>query len=393
MRTARWALWLLAGGVLAAGGRALAQPGQHGFHPVMPDQTLYFYYRFDGAAEPVAIQVPLSLTSSSAPEELDQLVTVPTPLPPVSVKQYLPKAVLEQRAVRDDGPEAGRVVQIAINGPTQSFHRWLAANDVARNRLVSFIGTWRYMAVDDPRQRDRLLEQFKNELTRGPVVHIQRTDTGRSAEIKAVPGTVSSLPALECTVRVREFLPDFAFDSRTKQPVKKSDARVNPAVKVVVEHQGAREQWWAFAKFPQFQLGSRDRLPFRITLDCPLEKQGNTPDFVVVTVGVDAHEVWTRLGGEVTAKPVSLEKPLEISGSQYTFQLADYVPSGRLVEHYNSRAGPDAVTALRVEMPDAAGASKSLWLELGKQRVLPTAEGLITLAFGPQRRGMAAGQH
>ena len=385
-------LWLLVAGVLATGSRGLAQPRDHGFHPVMPDQTLYFYYRFDGGAEPVAIHVPLSLTSLSAPEELDQLVAVPTPLSSVSLKEYLPQAVLEQRAVRDDGPEAGRTVQIAIDGPSQSFRRWLAANDVARNRLVSFIGTWRYMAVDDPRQRDRLLEEFKNELTRGPVVLIQRTDSGRSAEVKAVPGTVSSLPALECTVRVREFLPDFAFDRRTNQPVKKSDARVNPAVKVVVEHQGAREERWAFAKFPQFQSESQDRLPFRITLDCPLEKQGNTPDFVLITVGVDAHEVWTRSGGEVTAQPVSLNQPIGISGPQSKFQIADYVPSGRLVGHYGPSPGPDAVTALRVEIPESAGAPKSVWLELGKQRVLPTAEGLITLAFGPQRRGMPARQ-
>jgi hypothetical protein len=392
MRTSPSAPCLLAAGVLAIGNRGLAQPAEHGFHPPMPDQKLYFYCHLDGGAEPVDVHVPLKLTSPSAPAELDQVVTLPTPLPPVSLKQYLPKAVLEQRAVPDEGPDAGRAVQVSIDGPSQSFRRWLVANDVDRNRLVSFIGTWRYMAVDDPRQRGKLLEQFENELTRSPVVLIQRTDTGRSAEVPAVAGTVSSLPALDCTVRVREFLPDFAFDNKTNQPVKKSDKRVNPAVKVVLERNGTREERWAFAKFPQFRSGSEDKLPFRVTLDCPLEKQGNTPDFMLVTVGVDAHEVWTRLADEVTAKALSLGEPVEITGSQYTFQLADYIPSGRLVEHYSSSQGRDTVTALQVEIPDASGAPKSFWLELGKQRVVPTAGGPITLAFGPQRVG-SAGRH
>jgi len=375
--------YILVGAVLlTSDGRA--QPADHGLHPPRSDQPLYFYCRIELGKEVLESEVPLQLESSLVRTEFDQVVKLAPSLPAIHLKEYLPRAVLQQRAVPGKGINAGRAIQVSIDGPTQSSQRWLIANDTARNRLTSFIATWRYMAVDSPRDREDLLEQFKNELKREPRVLVQRTDTGRSGEVPATPGTVWPLKDLGCTISVQTFLPDFAIDTKTGRPRKQSDKQVNPAALVEIEYKGQREERWVFAKFPEFrsQLAS---LPFKVALDCPLEKQSGTPDFLLMTVGVDAHEVWARQDAKVTVKPLSLDEMFPVAGSQYGFRIASYLASAQLIEEYKADDEHGTAAALRIETRDAAGDKNVAWLELGKQRLIPTAQGPISAVFGPHR--------
>jgi hypothetical protein len=361
-----------------------AQPAGHGFHPPRPDQPLYFYCRIELGKEVLESEVPLQLKSSLARTEFDQAVKIAPSLPTIHLREYLPRTVLEQRAVPDKGADAGRAIQISIDGPTQSYQRWLVANDTARNRLTSFIATWRYMAVDSPRDRKELLDQFTNELTRDPKVLVKRTDTGRSAEVPATPGTVWPLKDLECKISIKTFLPDFVIDTKTGRPRRQSDKQVNPAALIEIEYKGQREDRWVFAKFPEFR-SEEASFPFKAALDCPLEKQGQTPDFLLMTVGVDAHEVWIRQNDEVTVKPLAPDEACPIAGSQYEFRIADYLASARLVEEYKADDEHGTVAALRIETDDPAGNKNVLWLELGKQRLIPTSHGPISAVFGPHR--------
>ncbi len=41
------------------------------------------------------------------------------------------------------------------------------------------------------------------------------------------------------------------------------------------------------------------------------------------------------------------------------------------------------MTALQIEYADASGENRRLWLEMGKQRVVSTAQGPIMVVFGP----------
>lgn len=362
-----------------------AQPPGHGAHPPRPDQPLYLYCQIEIGKEIVETEVPLQLTSSLQQARLDQVVKVAPSVPPLHLKEYLPRAALDQHAIAVTGPDAGRAIQVSIDGPTQSFQRWLVANDEARNRLISLIGTWRYMAVDSPRQREDLFEQFKNELTREPRLLVERTDTGRSAEVPATAGTVWQLADLGCKVSVQTFLPDFAMDTKTGKPTKNSDKRVNPAALVDIEYKDKHEQRWAFAKFPGFRAGLEESLPFRVTLDCPLEKQSRTPDYLLMTVGHDAHEVWTREDDNTAVKRVSIDEKVPIAHSQYTFKIASYLPSARLAEEYRPSEDHSAVAALRVETTDSKGDPTVVWLEFGKQRLIPTEQGPMTAVFGPHR--------
>jgi len=375
---------LVGAALLTSDGRA--QPAGHGFHPPRPDQPLYFYCRIELGKEVLESEAPLPLESSLVRAEFDQVVKLAPSLPAIHLKEYIPRAVLEQRAVPDKTTDAGRAIQVSIGGPTQSFQRWLVANDTARNRLTSFIATWRYMAVDSSRSREDLLEQFKNELTREPRVLVLRTDTGRSGEAPATPGTVWPLKELDCKIGIQTFLPDFSIDTKTGRPRKQSDRQINPAALVEIEYKGQREERWVFAKFPEFR-SQETSLPFKVALDCPLEKQSATPDFLLMTVGSDAHEVWTRQDDKVTVKPLSLDEKLPIAGSQYEFRIAGYLASARLIEEYTADDEHGTAAALRIETRDAAGDKNVMWLELGKQRLIPTADGPISVVFGPQRQG------
>jgi len=367
------------------------QPG-HAFHPPMPDQTLYLQCLLNLGDEPTLIEVPLQLPSPTMSADLDQVVEMPASLPPVRLLKYLPRARLNQEVLPVKGPEAQLAVQIAVEGPSQAYKRWLVAGDPIRNRLISLIATWRFMAVENRQQRDDLYEQFRHEFTRPPRLLITNTKTGQSGELAAETGQVAALADLGCQVRVQEFFPDFALDSKSKKPINQSEKRLNPAALVEIEYQGRREKRWAFAKFPDYKTGKTELLPFRIALDCPTDKQSKTPDFMLLSVDRAALELWVRHQGRTSVKPLEGPQRVEIAGSQYAFYVARFVPSGRLVEEYLPTQGKGGVSALQVRTSDAAGKPTTIWLELGKQRVVPTTKGPLTVAFGP-RRPTSTGGH
>ncbi|UCC30143.1 MAG: hypothetical protein JSU86_18335 [Phycisphaerales bacterium] len=370
-------------GVSVGSALAGAQKSGHGAHPILSGQKLVFQCRFEAEGGPRALRVALELPSPGDPRWLNQTVELPAPLPPIRIVQYLPNAVYEQEVVADSSTAAKPAVQLSIDGPKLSYRRWLVAGDSERNRLLSLIATWRYMAVTDQRERDELLTQFENELTRDPVLIISRKDGSVARKLEARPGSVHTLNDLSCTVRVQKFFPHFAFDDETKEPINKSDNLLNPAALVQVQHRGQTEQRWLFSKFPDFDRHGTWDLPYRLALDCPLERQSTDPDYAVVTVGRTAHEVWVRHDGQTTTKPIGPEQPIDITGSRYTFHIARAVPSGRFVEGFRTTEEKGGVTALQIEYAVASGENRRLWLEIGKQRVVNTAQGPIMVAFGP----------
>jgi hypothetical protein len=366
-----------------------AQPAGHGFHPAMPDQEFTLQCRLEPTSgEPLAVEAPLPLQSLLAPTELDLPVALPSPGPGVRVKRYLPRAVLEQSVVAEDGPNARPAVELSIEGPSQSYRRWLLADDAERNRLMSFIGTWRYMAVQDHQQREALLQQFKEELTRAPVLRMGAGGGGEARSLPARPGEQLTFDQAGCRVRVIQFYPHYGIDATAKSPKNLSDRRINPAALVEIERGAAREERWVFAKFPDFKTAS-SQIPLVITLECPLETQGNSPDFVLVTIGRSKHEIWKRHQGRTSEHVLGIDEKVEVPGSPYTFRLTRFVPAGRLTEQYVQANEQGTVSALQVEVREQGGSSQIFWLESGKQRTVPIPDGLLLMAFGP--RAKAAG--
>jgi hypothetical protein len=374
-------------GTLLGASWSRAQPMGHGAHPPLPGQQFYVQCRFNAGGETKLVEVPLKLVSPAMAAELDQTVALPAPLPPLHLKQYLPQAVLEQDVVPAERPDAVLAVQVSIDGPKQSYQRWLVANDNARNRLTSLIGTWRYMSVADQRQRDELFTQFEDELTRAPKLLVSRADGTGACRLSAEVGDVHRVDALDCTLRVLKFYAHFGLDPGTGEPIDQSEQRLNPAVLVEIESAGKKEERWVFAKFAGFQM-QKETLPYRIGLDCALAQTRSTPDFAIVTVGGTTHEVWTRQAGKSVSKQVRLDEAIEVAGSRYTFHLARFVPSGRLVEQYRAQSGQGATAALRLETADADGSRASVWLALGKEQMISTAQGPLAVSFGPRQASM-----
>jgi hypothetical protein len=371
-------------GVLLISGVALAQTSEHHAHPPMPDQRYSLHCRLDGGAEPAVVDVSLNIPTAVAPAELDQPVSVPSLERPLLVKRYLPRARLEQEVVADEGSGARPGVLLSIDGPTQSYQRWLLAGDAKRNRLISLVGTWRYQSVANQNERNELFRQFEEELTRAPVLRVSRLDGSDLRILPAGPGTDQDLEDLKCSVRVLSFYPHFTMDKETAKPANRSDKRVNPAALVEIEHQGRKEQRWLFAKFPDFKATKRENLPYRVTLDCPLEPTGTTPDFVLVLIGGDVHEVWTRFRGAIREQQIVVGEQVSVPGSQYSFRIARFIPSGRLVEQYRPAEGKGGVPALLIDTAGVARSQGLVWLQMGDKRVIDTEAGSLELWFGPE---------
>ncbi len=372
---------------------AAAGPPDHGFHPPMPDQRLYFQCTLAGADAQILVEEGLRLPSASAPAPMDQIVALPAPRPPIRLKQYLPKASLEQEVVPDKSGKGRPAIQIAIEGATQSYNRWLLAGQPERDRLTSFIGTWRYVAVANEQERDELHRQFAEELTRKPKLIIHGTDGDTQKTVPCEKGRSATIKELGCRIRVLEFYPHYGLDLDAKKPVNRSEKRLNPAALIEIEQNGKTEQRWVFGKFPQFQAEQGQGLPIEIRLDCPLHREQDRPDFVIVTVNRTRHELWSRHAGKQAYRKIDIGEKANVGGARYTFHVAKFTPSGRLVEAYRKVSGKGGVTALQIEFTDASGARTPLWLELGKPRVISTAQGPLTVAFGPRQADRPAKGH
>ncbi len=199
------------------------QPPGTGLHAPIPARSYYFQYRIEGTEKPLVVRVPIELASITTAAELDQVIELPAPLSPIRLTRYLPRAVVEQLVVPDESDRAKPAVLISIEGATRTVQRWLLADDPERNRLTSFIGLWRYMAVTDNSQRDELFRQFENEPQRNRT-QIALPDfvlltVGRSGhelwsrhndKISAKPLALNErieIPASRYTFRIARFVP------------------------------------------------------------------------------------------------------------------------------------------------------------------------------------------
>ena len=360
---------------------ASGQHGGHGVHPPMPDTRFFVHVGTAGGPSSNFSDTALRIRSASSSEDIDQLVASPDSSASVRVVRYLPSAELEQSAIADETGVGRPAVEIAVEGPSQAFRRWLLADDPERNRLISYIGTWRYMAVDGSSERKALFELFENEPTRPPTIRVSSAENEDWREVSLELNRLQSLPELGCTVVVRQFLPDYAVDRETLTPTSLSERKRNPAAFVEIEHRGVKDTRWVFAKFPDFAHASTSQVPFRAVLDCPIETDGNSPDFAIVTVAGSQHEVWTRKGGKTTVTPMTPGIQFAIPESQYGFRLGKHVPCARLVETYRATAQAKGRPAIKVEFSDEKGKNAELWLGMGHFQRIVTQRGAFLVGF------------
>lgn len=357
------------------------QPPGHRVPSGRHDRGLYLHFRLDAEEDPIDLEVALELSSPTVESRLDQVVELPLPLPAFRVTRYLPRAGRSQRFVPDDGRDARPGIELSIDGPKRSYRQWLVANDDERNRLMSLIGTWRYMAVADRKLREGLFAQFENELVRKPTLLIRREEGDEPHELPARAGVTGTFDELGCTVRVKRFYPHFGIDAATGKPGNQSDRHRNPAALLELTFDGQTEESWVFARFPGFKKDESRTSRFHITLDCPLKRDNNLPDFALVTVGRDSHELWQHVNAKSVVRPISLGERIEVPASRHTFRIARFVPSGLLIEEYSPTSERDGVIALQMETEDSAGDRTIIWLELGRSRIIRTVRGPMTVRF------------
>ena len=135
-------------------------PPNHTYHPPMSDQEHFVRVETGGEHSPKVTEAAIKLPSTLEETELDQVITLPPGIPQLRLRRYLPRAVLEQTVTELDAAGGEPAVELIVTGPTQAIRRWLVAGDPARNRLISLIGTWRYLSADDKSHRDGLFQQF-----------------------------------------------------------------------------------------------------------------------------------------------------------------------------------------------------------------------------------------
>ena len=231
-------------------------------------------------------------------------------------------------------------------------------------------------------QRDRFFEQFKQEPDRLPTLQVSSRDGGKTHAVSAAVGTAQTIEELGCTVRVLRFFPHYNHDTQTAKPVNLSDKLRNPAAFVEISGVRGTEERWVMARFPDYGASALKKDSLVLTLDCPVEKEQPSADFVLVS-GKAQHELWTRFGEEVTSRSLALDEKVAIPACQYTFRVVESLPKARLVEYYvPTTEFKGALTTLEIEYPDADGELVKTWLEMDRVYTLASAIGSLKVRFG-----------
>lgn len=378
-------------GFFAHAGSAAGQHGGHAAHPPMPGTDLVFHAVPLGKPAGAAVEVPVEPPSALAPARLERSVDIPF-VGSAKLLRYLPKAKLAQRVERDESGESPPAALLFLSGPTQQYERWLIAGDPDRNRLTSFIATWRFMGVESSSQRDELLAQFRTELTREPMVRVGTEDRTKWAEFPMTTGSEHVAEEIGATVRVLAFLPDYVVDRETGKPESESDRRLNPAVLVEIFHGGKTEQRWVFAKYPDFGKAAGEQLPVRVELDCPVAAKNPMPDFAIVSAGGAPPEIWLRDDGEVTTEKWSPGWRVEIPKTQYGFELREFHGSARMIEAYEP-TDERASAALEVQVSRPMGETKTVWIGMDQRRTISVGGERVSLYFGQKTGGTESKGH
>jgi len=369
---------------LSAVSALAAYPPGHTSRDTSGSAGLLFTCRVDTLPAPVSAEINLEIPPSREPVDLAQELELPAPLSSIRLGLFIPKSKCKQSFVPEQGEDAHSGIEISIDGPSQSYQQWLIAGNPERNRLISLIGNWRYMAVDGIKQRNQLFEQFAKELTREPTIAISKLNGQAEHQFPLKIGETKTFADLNCSVRVREYFPHFVIDEASGKPINFSEKQENPAVLVEIRHEGRTEERWVFARFADFKADEFERLPFRITIQCPSEKTNDLPNFAIVSIGDTGHELWTHKDDKHLSRPIGLRDRIEIKPTDYTFHVSRFVPAGRLIETYVPTDQKVGRAALQIGTFDGNGNEVEIWLEKGKSRVIPTALGPMTIGFGPR---------
>ncbi len=376
--------------VLAVPFAAAQHPGMD-MHPLMPGRQLFVRCEIPGLSPPGKVEARLAIDSASEERALDQLLHLPAPAEPIRLLRFLPNGVLEQECKPTNDKEGRPAVELLIEGPTQSFRRWLIADDQERNRLASFIATWRFMAVADDAKRDELFQLFKTEFTRDPVLVVSRSDGGERRETALTLNKPWKPDGIACTITAREFLPDYAIDRSGRKPVNQSDRRRNPAALVDIEMDGRTESRWVFARFPEFSKQKEQSLPVRVSMECAIEGANDTPDFALVAVGESRMELWTRSQNTCESAAVVVGDEIAVTGSPYKFRIAGFVPRGTIEERYARGERSKGVPALEIEYSNEKKVASRTWLPLGHHRTILTPTGSMIVSLNVQGGADAMG--
>lgn len=359
---------------------SLGQVG-HGGHGTPSPQRFSVEIRLGSGSAAKILRSSVELPSPNASADLRQRIVLPAPLAAIQLRQFLPKAERHQKVTPDESPGARPMTLVSITGPTQSFSRWLVAGDPERNRLISLIATWRFMAVEDRTQRDHLLVDFETEHSRPPMIRVVPIDGGRETTVLANPGTVHELPHLGGQLIVREFFSHYALSNKTNKPLNASPKRVNPAVLLELRFGDTREQRWVFSQFPDYTGEKPSVIPWKCVLDCPAEGKRPRPDVAIVVTHDADWEAWVRHGGATETFDAAGATSIELPSTPYRFRLSRTIRSGRLVETYRQADGRGTEPALLVETLDAKGRPISIWLTPGKPRIMLLETGPATLTL------------
>jgi len=350
-------------------------------HPLMENQKLVLRAQIANTQPRKQIEEPLALNPSTAEQSVKLKVDLPAPYAPLTVIHYLAQAQLQQEVSNAESGAGQPAIELSIEGPTQSFRRWLVAGDPERDRLSSYIGTWRFMAVGSQSDADALRKEFDTEFTRPPVIVVSAPGaTAHPPSRFAVQeGATFSVDALQCKVTVQKYFSDYAMDREKLRAVNQSARRHNPAVIIEIEKNGVKENRTVFAKFPGFSIAGTESLPIDVQLDCPVEPSGDVPDFALLHVADAGVRLMTRVDNGSTVRSLDENEFVSISGSPYRFRITRFVPSAKLVETY--RRDVQGKPAIEIEFAGKGGSTSSEWLEFGHTRTLETSAGPVVVSF------------
>ena len=330
---------------------------------------------------------PVAVDDENKPADLGKVMPVLGSPMKIRIDKYLPDLQWNTYGAKvDDG---GIVLKVHAKGPNLDTSLWLDSSDSKKSAIISRIGGLKVVQVNDAKKVEEIAKLLCDSKAIG-IVSVWLKDSKKPIQVVARKGKTENVGDSKYKLKFLDYMPHYSVDTETKKVTNASGKPMNPALKVRLSGVGKDSEQWLWSKFPA-SPHAKEKVSVRMEFS-DVDHGGEEGKYLLL--GVKGGQAWviSAEGKKKKAEKVKLNEPYPFTDKAYTFDIAEYFDSGKLVSEWEN--GSESLKSPAIIVTVEKGGKKTEHvLELNKPSHHTDDSETMVLLFGkkPGASGMPGG--
>jgi hypothetical protein len=272
------------------------------------------------------VRFPVTVDNESKPADLGKVLPLLGSPMKIRIEKYLPDLQWNTYGAKAD--DGGIVVKMHVKGPDLDTDLWLDSSDPKKSGIISRIGGLKVVEVNDAKEIEAIAKLLCDSKAIG-IVSVWLKDAKKPIQVVARKGKTESIGDTKYKLKFLDYIPHYSIDRETKKVTNASDKPVNPALQVRLSGVGKDSEQWLWSKFPS-SPHAKEETPVRMEFS-DVDYGGEEGKYLLL--GVKGGQAWviSAKGKKKKAEKLKLNQPYSFTDKAYSFDIAEYFDSGKLV--------------------------------------------------------------